>query len=373
MYKKSIEFLQDICNYNLNKERKKEVSLIIVSHILPDKIDFINILSNYFRISYIIPKPKSIDEESYRILEKKYKILNISRELIFENKECILKRFKKINTSIVIIDIWWYFAKPLPFLEKGLWKKLLWIIEDTENGHQKYEKLLWIKTPILSVARSILKEPEDLLVGQSIVFSTDYVLRLGNTLLNNKFAVVIWFWKIWKSISGELRWKNIQLGIHDIDSYKWLEAVSLWYSFIDKEKTLKNADILFCATWGFSIQWREYFELKDGVIISSVTSSDDELDIEFLEENFSKIEINKYTTKYSYGNKSIYLLNQWNAVNFINNAVVGSFIYLVQAEIIHGIFELLSKKKSLEKNKIELIENAEKSYIANLWLKHFNK
>lgn len=201
-------------------------------------------------------------------------------------------------------------------------------------------------------------------------------MRFNNILLHNKYAGIIWFWKIWKSIAIELKWKNIQLWINDIDSYKWIEVLTYWYNFLSKNELFKKSDIIFLATWKFWLKWKDFEKLKDGVILASVTSSDDELDINYLQRNYKSEIINKYTTKYTKNWKDIYLLYWWNAINFINNAVVWEFIYLVQAEIIHSIFELIKIWKvswiKSKNNYIQIIENNKKTYIPKFWLKYFN-
>ncbi len=291
MIQSSAQFLRNIADFNgswAKKSKKGGVEIIIISHILPDKLDFINVLSEYFRIAYVIPKPNSIDKNTYAKINENYNILNITREDIYNQKEYILEKCKNIKWDILIVDIWWYFAKVSDFLYQELWEKIIWIVEDTENWHQKYEKMKKSNLPIISVARSILKEPEDLLVWQSIVFSTDYVLRENNVLLNNKVVAIIWFWKIWKSIARELHWKHLQFFVYDIDPLKLLEAFSYGYKIIKERTDLQKADLIFCATWNFSFSWDEFYNLKKGVILSSVTSSDDELDINFLNDSYSK-------------------------------------------------------------------------------------
>lgn len=374
MYRQSNLFLEKIIKENINNLWKINwISIIIVSHILPDKLDFIQILSKYFKIEFIIPKPKSIDKNTFDKLKNEFDILQITRDEIYKNQEIIFEKIKNIQNKIIIIDIWWYFSKIIKKLEEKFNNKIIWIIEDTENWHQKYEKIIKnISIPIISVARSVLKNWEDFLIWQSIVFSTDYVLRLNNILLHNKYAGIIWFWKIWKSIAIDLKWKNIQLWINDINPYKWIEVLTYWYNFLSKEELFTKSDIIFLATWNYWLKWEDFENLKNNVILASVTSSDDEININYLIENFETKIINEYTTKYTKNWKNIYLLYWWNAINFINNAVVWEFIYLVQAEIIHIIFKLYKKNwLNNENNSIYSIENNEKIYIPQLWLKYF--
>ncbi len=370
-YNDSKEFLNEILKFNFKKKQNK-VSLVIVTHFLKEKIDFIDSLNNYFNIAFVIPKPKSIDKNVYEQLKKNYKILNYDRFEIIKQKEKLLKILEKTKWSVIILDIWWYFSWVLSyFLKNGLEKKIIWIIEDTENWHQKYEKVIKnINIPIYSVARSILKDSEDFLVWKSIIFSTDFVLRLNNVLFENKKIWIIWFWKIWKSIALNLKWRVYDIKIYDINPFKWIEILSNWFIFTDKNFLFKEADVIFLATGNLSIKQKDFLKLKDWVIIASVTFSDDELDMEFLMNNAKRIILNKYTILYILNWKKIYMLNDGNAINFINNTVILEFIYLVEAEMIHSIKNIIWKKWIIWK--INTIDNNKKIYIAELFLKYFN-
>ncbi|MDK7093922.1 hypothetical protein QP371_07020, partial [Gardnerella swidsinskii] len=89
-----------------------------------------------------------------------------------------------------IIDIGGYFAPRLSEIQKNFKGQLFKIIEDTENGYQKYETQFHnnvITIPILSVARSSLKIEEDFLVGHEIVVKSEIFLAdYGTTLLGKR-------------------------------------------------------------------------------------------------------------------------------------------------------------------------------------------
>lgn len=89
-----------------------------------------------------------------------------------------------------VIDIGGYFSPIASYLVARFGKRLIDIVEDTENGHQKYDAAIAAHNkledifPIISVAPSSLKDPEDTMVGQAIVFFAESVMRArGNILL----------------------------------------------------------------------------------------------------------------------------------------------------------------------------------------------
>lgn len=128
---------------------------------------------------------------------------------------------------------------------------------------------------------------------------------------------------------------------------------------------LKNSDILFLATGNLSLKEAEYKYLKNGSFLFSVTSSDDEIDISWLENKYSVESVSKYIKKYEKNGHYFFIANDGNAVNFIHGAVVDDFILLVQKEMIDTILELA--KNNFE-NKIYNGFGNIKERIADSWL-----
>ena len=107
--------------------------------------------------------------------------------------------------------------------------------------------------------------------------------------------------------------------------------------------------------------------MKNGCYIFSVTSSDDELELEFTGE-YEKQEVRKHIFKYSNENMNYFFLaNDGNAVNFIYNAVMGDFIHLVRAEMILAINGL----PGYAPGKISTVPTDIRENIAESWLKVF--
>lgn len=349
-------------------EREKKISIILVTHILPDRDFFLEALSKIGNIKFIIPKPKSINTETYNNLKKTYKFISFNRD----NKNykiALIHEINKIRGDYILLDMGGYFTNILSMLKKNKGNKLLGIIEDTENGHQKYEKLKKLPYPVFSVARSSLKKPEDYLVGQSIVFSTNYILRMNNAILNNNTIGVIGYGKIGKSISDNLQAKNLHTLIYDINAIKRIEAISKGFESPSKKILLKKSDVIFCSSGNHSLTKNELNGIKPGCFIVSVTSSEDELDLSGAKSNYKIEKINKYTEIYKGKTNYFYLINKGNAVNFLHGAVVGNFIYLVQAEILMLTQKLLQAKNT---GLIQNSNNKTKDKIAKEWIKLFN-
>ena len=96
---------------DLHKNIKKleNISLVIITHLLPDKPRFIKELAKISNIELIIPKKKSINLEVLNELEKSYNFLFLEREQI-KSSLFIFELFENITNKIIILDIGGYFA-----------------------------------------------------------------------------------------------------------------------------------------------------------------------------------------------------------------------------------------------------------------------
>ncbi|PIX89980.1 MAG: hypothetical protein COZ29_02380 [Candidatus Moranbacteria bacterium CG_4_10_14_3_um_filter_45_9] len=94
------------------------------------------------------------------------------------------------------------------------------------------------------------------------------------------------------------------------------------------------------------------------------------MDLSSLEKIYAKQEVTTHITKYYNDNNYFYLVNKGNAVNFIHGAVVGSSIFLVQAEILLCVLELSQKKCH---NGIQELHYEKRDDIAEKWLQVFNR
>lgn len=74
-------------------------------------------------------------------------------------------------------------------------------------------------------------------------------------------------------------------------------------------------------------------------------------------------------SRYSIVGHYFYILADGNAVNFLHGAVVGPYIYLVQAEILVAMSKITEKLSSGFYEVSEL----DRQKIANAWLTHFNR
>lgn len=196
---------------------REEADIIAVLHVLPDAIPFTEALAKIANIQSVIPKPKSINRDVIDQLNQ-----GIITPLQRENIEDIID---KVKDKTVFLDIGGYFSRIVPKLKEKLGDKFCGIVEDTENGFKKYEENE-IDFPFISVARSPLKENEDVMVGQAISYSAEGLLRQHSILVNGLNVGVIGFGKIGRSIAMNMRQKQAAVSINDINNVRLTHAVS---------------------------------------------------------------------------------------------------------------------------------------------------
>lgn len=385
-------FFNDVINIKqINTDAK--IAFILVNHIVPTLPPFLDAIEKLGRIALIIPKGSHKDQATLAAVQEQYGSALINnfiqntgpdyRAIVDkESVEIIKKAIPAQDEKILIIDIGGYFATSLEAIKTEFKDRFLGVVEDTENGHQKYLQVVDKGLcPILSVARSELKKTEDYNVGKSIVEATGTLLRTNaHTMLERMSAIgVIGFGKIGRSIAEHLRQKNVRkVIVYDNDSIRAVEASSLGFQIVTKEKLLKKADAIFCATGRKSLVGLDFLNLKNNVFICSCTSADDEFDLSLLPsiaelaEEQSSLEGKQYTDKYYIeGDKRINLIHQGNAVNFIHGAVNGPYIYSVQAGLIIAAINIINSQIQDDYKEIQEISREDMSNIANAWLQAF--
>jgi adenosylhomocysteinase len=126
--------------------------------------------------------------------------------------------------------------------------------------------------------------------------------------------------------------------------------------------------VIFSATGNKCLSLEDFRELKNGCFIFSVTSSDDEMDLDFLGGEYKNVEIRKHIFKYYNQRNFFFLVNDGNAVNFIHNAIMANFIHLVRSEMILSINNL----KDYETGSISTVPLDVKKEIVECWLRVFD-
>lgn len=381
------EFLIEIAKEIDNaRERSRFASqrpvFITANHIVPTIRPYLCALSSVGDVAMIIPKGNSpselVDIDLRKIYGEAYKMRKegdlynaIMTRTMLDSPDKVLAVLADIQKQyadrpIIIIDIGGYFTEVLKISQITLDQhkiNLVGIVEDTENGHQKYEAVLEAKQnniPVYSVARSELKKTEDYCVGKSIVEATDTLFRIKKHTIPERMqtAGVMGYGKIGSSIAEHLRRKNIHVYVSEIIPLRAQLALSNDHNVVFDSATPKDGykklfpktNIIFGATGknGLSIaDLKEWIKYHKVIYLSSCTSAVDEYafnpaDLE--EDDYFKLhrsdkQILEFTVAED-PSKKVVFFRGGDAVNFCFGGVNGPYIYSVQAALLTAASKL---------------------------------
>ncbi|KEA63634.1 Adenosylhomocysteinase [Marinobacterium lacunae] len=354
---------------SIEQPRQEHLHLAVVTHLLRGAPLYLETLGRMAKVDVVFPKPKSVSQETLEQLGDRFQILIKNRNQLSSPDvvAAILNDYVQ-DGELILIDVGGYFVEALPGLMERLRVPLRGIVEVTENGHQRYAALKSLPVPVISIARSPLKGPEDYLTGQSIVYSSEALMRQCHHIPNGGHAVVFGYGKIGSSIAKALHSKNINTKVVEIDPIRAIDARSRGFDLLTKEEALQTSDIIYCATGNRSLCSSDFSLVKNGAFIFSVTSFDDEMELPRANGSFQIHPVTEHIQRYERLGQYYYLANRGNAINFIHNAEVGPYIFLVQGECIEAMNYM--SRNSLEPGLHELPTELRRS-LAQSWLNHF--
>lgn len=381
MYKfneKRLRVCQDAFASKGVKAAFKETRFILLQHLLSDTEEFIEaMIKSGLDVHSLVVKPYSIDLEVKKRIEKSDFILiheeyeklektKILDELIID----ALEKSKIDNKTILIVDVGGYFVAPLLRIRHSETHNIAGIVEVTKFGHIRYKnKINELSYPVISIAESRIKTLEGRFVGMSAVTALDKILRDFGLSISGRRALVVGFGLIGKSVAAALKARNLPVKVYDKDGFPQAEAFTLGYIVGDKDELLSRADLILSSTATRAISFEDILKCKDGCIIGSVGSKQNEIDVEGLENNkISKKKIHPYVTKYKLKNKTIYLLKNGEAINFIVQSCPDEIIDLIFAETLYCWKHLIEEPLLFAKGSLHLTPIDTTHMISDKWL-----
>jgi adenosylhomocysteinase len=376
-----------VCGKWLRQERNRVtlsgLRLILLQHILPTTEELVRLLRQAGgEIFSIFAKPFSIESAVFdrmrasglTIIQKSYQELE-NTPFLDEHLQSAIGASRADGKKIVILEVGGYFAEPLSRLPAGDARYVSGVVEDTTFGHNRYLALAGqIPVPIVSVARSELKEIEARFVGQDAVIAMDYVLRELGVAVTGRRALVVGFGMIGKNVARALYENHLDVSVYDTRDYRRLRAFCAGFNVGHKIELLNGADIIFSATGNKAITTEEIELCKNNVILASVGSKDTEFDIRGLEElAISCDKIGLHIVKYTLpSSKNVMVVKGGAAVNFILPSLPVEILDLVFAEIVMASIRLIKTPELFSLGKVNAVPDRDLSNISQEWLKYVN-
>jgi adenosylhomocysteinase len=347
-------------------------AIVAVAHMVPNSRHFLPALDSIGSLALVLMKPHSVNEEVRAELESKFPTRLLSRQWAADPSSIIraIDEHVPSRREFVLVDIGGYFADALPAIASYFGTTFRGALEGTANGIAKYKRSgASAYAPLISVADSSLKYPENHLIGASVVYSVEAVLRDNGQVLQGYQAAVLGFGRVGRSVAAALRGRGISTFVFDSDAVALAEAAAHGYPVSRQlSGVLSAAGIVICSTGNQSLRGGDFGLLRDGAYVATVTSGDDELDLAALEQGYVIKPHGPHLTRYASANKCFYLINEGQAVNFLHSAVVGPAIQLIEGEKLAGVITLASS--TLDPG-VHDVDDSLRRVVAAAWLDHF--
>ena len=363
--------------YSLSQEFKKVnspnlVGLLITTHLLRDRPDFLNGLVHAgFEVSVLsipyseIPGIRSHLDSKVRISSPQ-SVWPPSLDFLYSLVNELLNRADKF----VLLDIGGYWSTYTQVLKEKYAERFLGIVEDTEAGHRRYLMQPALFCPVVSVARSPLKECEDVLVGTSIVSSVDNIMRSMERPLKGLQILVIGFGKIGRAVSQELWHRGNYVSVLDSNPIRKALAMSLGYKTPERSLAFQSSDIVIGVTGSTSVSRADLKEIREECILVSGSSRNIEFEIsseEFVTKTSIPLEgTNHWVTEIAINGNRTWLVDHGTPVNFPDAAVIGPSLQLAQIEMVFAVFKLIDG--FFESSGITELEQLDREMIAETWI-----
>lgn len=353
-----------------------DTACVTVTHLLPGQIDFLGALDAISKLTAVLPKPKSADPRTRNTVLKHFVVDGLDRSRFADPQQLLLYLESRLaGQRAVLVDIGGYFAPALEEVCARFSGEIVGVVEDTENGQHRYQALRRLPCPVYSVARSPLKEPEDRLVGEAIVFSVETLLRRLGEVMPGRRGCVLGFGKIGAGIAAALHARHVAVTVLDTDPIRQAQALARGYGTAPLHAALGSSDLVFSATGSRALELNHLPLLRSGAYLAAATSRDDEFAFDVGElsrargSGFARHEVLPGIARYSRAGHSWHLMGNGNAVNFLHSSAIGPAIHLIKAEILAAVALLGSQSHDPGMHEVpaEL-----RSRIAELWVSCFH-
>jgi adenosylhomocysteinase len=346
---------------------RHNVDLIVLTHLLPDRPPLIEALKRVARIGSIVPVSYSLNAAVYDWATRSgLPVTTWTAQP--ENAEKFLELMEKAmdtaSRGVIIADIGGWFSSAATIAHSRNPGRLLGVVEDTEIGHRRYLEAA-PGYPVLSLARSPLKDAEDELVGASVVFSIESAVRgLGRTLAGRN-VLVLGFGKIGSSVARAAGSRGASVAVFDTRAHRCAVAIAAGFRCPPRVVALHQADIIIGCTGTESLSVDDLQLLRPGVILASASSKR----VEF---GFSQVDEPRPTSPATAtrpvalpAGGSALLLSGGTPVNFSDDAVVGPSLRLVQGGLVMACVALAD---GIAENGVTTVDQDIAHTVGNAWM-----
>ncbi|MBT4349186.1 hypothetical protein HN670_04005 [bacterium] len=316
-------------------KKNEKVGLIIIHHLHEAGLSFIRSLAEKYKIHKIIGIPYSSIDTVTNDLKVDFDV--VVPEKLSDISSLVKQAVLDAKTNVIIEEIGAYTADVADFLDKQA--NVLGIVEDTHQGHWRWQKVNLKRLPVLSVAQSKIKRIEDNFVAKSIIDGYKYFLKRNNFLVLSKQKVlVVGFGNIGKQVAKYLKPLVKDLAVFDKDPIKLLKA-SVDYKVV---KNFSDFDAIIGVTGNpdHAIGQNELKHISSHTFLVSGSSKRVEFDLSDFTQLSNNIKKYGDYDEYKFDNKTIIVVNAGEPINFRYSVVPSKMLDLVYGGLTYCINKL---------------------------------
>lgn len=355
--------------------RCPRMAVIGILHALTDTQEFLtHLLNEGHDVRVIFAKPYSKNPEVIIALER----LGIKVEQLDYGtlegtsilRETIMRELNTTSLPLMLIDVGGYFLKPLLEMQSEVTLPR-GIVEVTTFGHKRYlNGISGINVPLVSIARSPIKDVEAVFVGESAWFAIDRILRdVGMSAFGRRVGIV-GYGMIGMRVAAVAQANGAHTQVFDRDPLQLLKARSFKQEIQPSlEKMLQSSEIVISVTGDTAVLTQEIVNARDGILLASAGSKLQEIDVSSIKKMAKSVRrLSDLLVEYEMpSGKRVYVLRDGAAVNFLLGSCPDQTMDLVFAEIVQACQSIM--EDNLEKGMIHEVSNEKRQEIASDWLR----
>ena len=246
------------------------------------------------------------------------------------------------------------------------------VSEETTTGVHRLEKLFLenkLPFPAINVNDSVTKSKFDNKYGcrESLA---DGLKRATDIMLAGKKVIISGYGDVGKGCAQSMQGYGAQVFVTEIDPICALQAAMEGFSVVDMEDACEFGDIFVTATGNKHVVNKNHMiKMKDNSILCNIGHFDHEIDVEYLENNTTEINIKPQVDRFEFSDgKSIILLSKGRLVNLGNATGHSSFV--MSTSFTNQVFAQIAIWEGDVKEGVHILPKELDEKVATLHLNH---
>jgi adenosylhomocysteinase len=334
-------------------------------------VRFVELVSSTADIASIVAIPYSTTVTASSKLRTRFTLLEpvTAADMMIAVSDAVRTALtESAERSVIVQEIGGYCASRIAQLARRA--NFGGVVEDTMQGHWRYQAIGDLACPVLSIAESPLKALENRQVGRAIAYSLETILRSRFFRIPVETKVgILGYGGIGEATAASLTGTGARVLIYDPNPIRMARAFVEGLNTLERAALMREADVLIGVSGQRSITADDVTLLKDGAILASGSSKRVEIDVDGLYAAADDVTTDLGLTRLMIGGKTIWLVNDGTPINFADQGVLGHVLDLVYTELYMCIRKLSEGRCPPG---LQTLDRAEQEAIADVWLQIYS-